>query len=419
MTEKQRESGEPAIRLSGVRKVFSHRLSGESSIKEMALDALALRRSKKLETVALDGIDLEVKRGEAIGVVGRNGSGKTTMLKLIAGVTPPTDGEVKTNGRIGVITDLQSGFHGDLSGMENIFLQAALQGIQRQDVFPLLDDIQYFAGLDEFIYTPVKNYSSGMFVRLAFALAVHFSPDILLLDELLSCGDRYFQAKSLRRAKELKAKGVTIFLVSHFPEQIEPIADRVIWLDKGRVVSDGPTRKVLSQYQGDDINVFSQKPGDSYSLIGSSLANSQRFGSGEAFIEQARLINAEGQETDHFDEGEPIGVELEINTRQRCPVIDFVCSFYRDDGVYVGYSQSSALGFMLRDHEGQARIRMEAEPILADGLYLLTCALLPGEADYHSFYDICIRFTKFWVKSRQPRKVPSLCQFPMKVTWGP
>jgi ABC-2 type transport system ATP-binding protein len=198
---------------------------------------------------ALRDVTFTMDRGETVGVIGRNGSGKSTILKLIAGVTAPTTGEVRVAGRVSPLIELGAGFHPDLTGRENVHLNASLLGMSGQEIKDRFDDIVDYAELREFIDTPVKRYSSGMYVRLAFAVAVHSDPEVLLVDEVLSVGDAFFQEKCLERMHDFQRRGTTIVVVSHTLELITSFCERAIWLEHGRVVAEGPAAAVVDQYR--------------------------------------------------------------------------------------------------------------------------------------------------------------------------
>ena len=198
---------------------------------------------------ALRDVTFTMDRGETVGVIGRNGSGKSTILKLIAGVTAPTTGEVRVAGRVSPLIELGAGFHPDLTGRENVHLNASLLGMSAQEIKERFDDIVDWAELREFIDTPVKRYSSGMYVRLAFAVAVHSDPEVLLVDEVLSVGDAFFQEKCLERMHDFQRRGTTIVVVSHILELITTFCERAIWLEHGRVVAEGPAVAVVEQYR--------------------------------------------------------------------------------------------------------------------------------------------------------------------------
>lgn len=198
---------------------------------------------------ALRDVTFRIGRGETVGIIGRNGSGKSTALKLMAGVMAPTEGEVRVRGRVSPLIELGAGFHPDLTGRENIHLNGSILGMSGREIDEQFDSIVDFAELREFIDTPVKRYSSGMYVRLGFSVAVHSNPQVLLVDEVLSVGDAFFQEKSLAKMHEFKAKGVTIVVVSHSMELIASFCHRVIWMEHGRVVADGRAAEVAGRYR--------------------------------------------------------------------------------------------------------------------------------------------------------------------------
>jgi ABC-type polysaccharide/polyol phosphate transport system ATPase subunit len=198
---------------------------------------------------ALRDVTFFVSRGETVGLVGRNGSGKSTALKLIAGVTAPTQGDVYVAGRVSPLIELGAGFHPDLTGRENIHLNASILGLSAREIREQFDGIVEFSELREFIEMPVKRYSSGMYVRLAFAVAVHANPEVLLVDEVLSVGDTFFQEKCLDRMHEFQKRGTTIVVVSHSLALVENFCERAIWLEHGRLVMEGPAREVVQRYQ--------------------------------------------------------------------------------------------------------------------------------------------------------------------------
>jgi ABC-type polysaccharide/polyol phosphate transport system ATPase subunit len=204
---------------------------------------------RSAEMWALRDVSFDVKRGEALGVVGHNGAGKTTILKLLSGITTPTRGEITIRGRLAALVEVGSGFHPELTGRENIYLHGAMLGMRRSEIARMMDSIIEFSGVAEFIDTPVKRYSSGMYVRLGFSIVAHLDPDILLLDEVLAVGDVAFQAKCIDRIAELRKKGCTIIFVSHDLAAVYRVCDRALLLSHGQVVMEGAPRPVIDQYQ--------------------------------------------------------------------------------------------------------------------------------------------------------------------------
>jgi len=225
-----------------LRKTF--KLRHTHSLKETFIAALR-RRQLSTEFNALDGVDFTIRSGDAVALLGFNGSGKSTLLKLISGVLLPDEGVVLTRGRVAGLIEVGAGFHPDLSGRENIYLNAAILGMAKREIDERFDDIVAFSEIEQFIDTEVKHYSSGMFLRLAFSVAIHTEVDILLIDEILSVGDEPFQKKCLARIRELHAQGKTLVVVSHDLDMVANLCERGILLDKGRVIFDGGSHEAV------------------------------------------------------------------------------------------------------------------------------------------------------------------------------
>lgn len=254
------------------------------------------------EMWALRDVSFDVKRGEILGVVGRNGAGKSTLLKVLSRVTAPTDGEVRVKGRIASLLEVGTGFHPELTGRENIFLNGAILGMTRNEIKRKLDEIVAFAEVDRYLDTPVKRYSSGMYVRLAFAVAAHLEPEILIVDEVLAVGDAEFQKKCLGKMKDVAGHGRTILFVSHNMEAVRNLCTRGIWLAGGQLVEEGPAEKIVGSY-------FGTTGSQSY-LVRPNQAR------GFA-IDAVRLKNRDGLETSQFQPGEELIVEIAFNARIR------------------------------------------------------------------------------------------------------
>jgi ABC-2 type transport system ATP-binding protein len=240
----------PAVALRGVSKRFYFYEHRTSSLREWFIRRV-LRRPLHVRRAAftLHDVDLTVGRGEAVALLGRNGSGKSTVLRLIAGIYQPSTGTVRTEGRITAVIELGAGFHPELTGAENIALYAAVLGLTRKELAVRYDDIVEFAAIPDLPDTPLKYYSSGMEARLAFSVAVCLQPDILLLDEVLAVGDQAFRERCLERLRQYHARGGTLVLVSHELEQLRELCTRGVWLDQGRIVMDGPIDLVLEKYR--------------------------------------------------------------------------------------------------------------------------------------------------------------------------
>ena len=242
----------PAIRVEGLTKLYRRTAPGDRmrTFKSALVDGSLTRHLRREEAiVALDGVDFTVGRGEAFGVVGGNGSGKSTLLKLVAGMLKPTTGRIQVDGRVAALIELGAGFHPEISGRENVYINGAVLGLSRRQISRRYQEIVEFSGLGDFMEEPVKNYSSGMYVRLGFAVAVHTEPDVLLVDEVLAVGDEAFAHRGVRRIEELLAAGRTLLLVSHSLDLVAGLCDRVLWLDGGRQRMVGEPRRVIDAYR--------------------------------------------------------------------------------------------------------------------------------------------------------------------------
>ena len=238
--------GSEAIKLEHITKIYKLYNRNRDRLK----DSLGLTRKKCYsEHYALKDVSMNIRQGETVGIIGVNGSGKSTILKIITGVLNATSGNMEINGRISALLELGAGFNMEYTGLENVYLNGTMLGFSEEEISSRLQDILDFADIGEFIHQPVKTYSSGMFVRLAFAVAINIDPEILIVDEILAVGDADFQEKSKRRMLELMGGGTTVLFVSHSLGQIQEMCDRVLWLEKGRLKMAGKTETVCAMYQ--------------------------------------------------------------------------------------------------------------------------------------------------------------------------
>lgn len=238
-------SDPPGIEFTRVSKRFQ--IQEEKTLREF-VPALFRGRAWSPPFYALQDVSFRVDRGETLGIIGRNGSGKSTILKLIAGVSAPSQGEITVCGRISPLIELGAGFHPDLTGRENVFLNASILGMSRKEALARFDEIISFAELWDFVDTPVKRYSSGMYIRLGFSVAVHSDPEILLVDEVLAVGDAAFQEKCLSKMQEFRSRGVTIVLVSHSMDLVQEFCERALLLNGGYLLADGAPTEVVQHY---------------------------------------------------------------------------------------------------------------------------------------------------------------------------
>ncbi len=267
---------------------------------------LAATSSTRHQVWALDGVSLTVPQGRAVGIIGRNGSGKSTLLKILSRVTPPTSGRVEVRGKVGTLLEVGTGFHPELTGRENVFLSGAILGMRRAEIACRFDEIVEFADVRRFVDTPVKRYSSGMYLRLAFAVAAHLEPQILLVDEVLAVGDAAFQRKCLGRMGDVAGQGRTVLFVSHDVDAVQRLCSECVLLDGGRIVAHGPTAHVVEQY-------LSQVHGDTVSSDWIDLRARPRRGTGEARFVAARVAAAEGVGGRPYPGG-PLDIALQIDS---------------------------------------------------------------------------------------------------------
>ena len=251
---------------------------------------------------ALKDIDLEVYQGEVLGIIGKNGAGKSTLLKLLSKVTKPSTGSIKTKGRIASLLEVGTGFHPELTGRENIFLNGAILGMKKYEIKSKFDEIVDFSGCERYIDTPVKRYSSGMYVRLAFAVAAHLDPEILVVDEVLAVGDAEFQKKAIGKMKDVsEGQGRTVLFVSHNMGSINALCDNCVWMENGRIRETGKSTKIISNYlKGDKANTATS--------FNWELEN--RPGDSQIKLNQFRFIDKEGKTKDEFKVDEDFGIEI-------------------------------------------------------------------------------------------------------------
>jgi len=288
------------IRANGVSRRFRVHARQARTLKEL----FVLRgRTEASDVWALRDVSVAIERGEAVGLIGRNGSGKSTLLRLIAGIIKPTEGEVAVGGRVGSLLELGAGFHPDFSGRENVFLNGAIYGLKRAQIRERFDEIVAFAELEDAIDRPVRTYSSGMYMRLGFAIAAHLDADVLLLDEVFAVGDEAFQRKCFGKIFEFKQRGGTIVFVSHDATQVERLCERAVLLRDGHKEFDGPTHEALVRYRR--VLAAEVDPAE-------RAGGLREWGTGEATIADARLVGAEGAERQQFLAGEPFSLRLRI-----------------------------------------------------------------------------------------------------------
>jgi lipopolysaccharide transport system ATP-binding protein len=275
---------------------------------------------------ALSDISFEVKKGEVLGIIGRNGAGKSTLLKILCKITPPTNGRAEIRGRVSSLLEVGTGFHQELTGRENVYLNGTVLGMTKKEVDRKFDDIVEFSGVEKFIDTPVKRYSSGMKVRLAFSVAAHLEPEILLIDEVLAVGDQNFQRKCLNKMEEVGKHGRTVIFVSHNMPAVTRLCPRTILLDEGALVADGPSHQIVREYLNSDFHT----PGERY---WSDLATAP--GGEIARLNGVRVITQNGEIVDTADIRKTVCIQMEYQVLRSGYVLSSVFDFYNDKGIHM------------------------------------------------------------------------------------
>ncbi len=371
-----------AIRIENVSKLYRRTSAGHHlrTLKSALLERSLVKGLRQEDAIpALVDVSFDVAKGEAVGLIGSNGSGKSTLLKTVAGILKPTSGSITVDGRVAALIELGAGFHPEISGRENIYINGAVLGLTRRELDARFGDIVEFSGLKNFIDEPVKNYSSGMYVRLGFAVAIHTDPDILMVDEVLSVGDEAFSHRCLRRIEEFLASGKTLLLVSHSLSLIEDVCDRAIWLDRGRLRASGLPRRVVDSYresiaaaeglahqqakqerdeEDDDGEDVEEDPGDP-----------MRWGSREATVEDLKIWVG-GEERYHFQAGDT--VRFEVSARAHRELEDFVF------GIAIQTPRGVECWGTNTDLEGFIPSRLEAKTVRVE-IECPNLRLSPGE----------------------------------------
>jgi ABC-type polysaccharide/polyol phosphate transport system ATPase subunit len=428
----------PAIELKDVSKIY-RRYSGRkfATLKSALLQRSILRDLSPTETFpALQHVSFSVAPGRTCGVVGPNGSGKSTALKLVAGITKPTSGTVTVNGRVSALIELGAGFHPEISGRENVFINGIMLGLSRREITQRFDEIVGFAELEEFIDAPVKTYSSGMYMRLGFAVAINVDPDVLLVDEVLAVGDEGFTHKCLDKFAEFRRHGKTILLVTHSLGLVERFCDEALWLDSGRVRADGDPRRVIDAYlaaveKGEEallasttaralaavstpgaespnwaqpaapaeLQAVEQRPSRP-ELQDMFRAVEGRWGSREIEITEVTLVDHVGQPSFVFHSGDAMSVRLKVTAH--APAHDFVfgVSLFNVDGVCC-YGTNTFIEEMDPQRlDGNVEVTLAIESLdLVEGTYKLDVAVHTCDGYPYDYHRLLYTFR---VKSRTP-----------------
>ncbi|MBO9361061.1 MAG: ABC transporter ATP-binding protein [Thermoflexus sp.] len=392
--------GSAMIRFDRVSKRFYIHCRRPRSFHELFVEGWRFWRRTPGEAFwALQDVSFEVRPGETIGLIGPNGAGKSTVLKLAARVLEPTSGRVEVRARVAALLELGVGFHPELTGRENVFLSGAFLGIPRQEMARRLEAIVAFAELEDYIDVPVKHYSSGMYVRLAFAVSVYLDPEILLVDEVLAVGDAAFQHKCTDHLIALQRAGVAILLVSHDLEAVQRLCHRALWFDHGRIQMEGTPSSVVQAYldqvrQRDNQAVRDCNPHEAPA----------RWGSGRIRIEQVYLSDGEGRERYHFETGETMRIHLRYRAEERIDRPIFGLAIHRQDGVHICGPNTAFSGFEIPWVEGIGEIIYTIPTLpLLEGTYLISVAATDErDIEMFDYHDRAYVFRV--VRSRHPER---------------
>jgi ABC-type polysaccharide/polyol phosphate transport system ATPase subunit len=404
-----------AIELCAVTKLYrryAHRRQF-ATLKSALISGSLVRDLRPDETfTAVDGVSFSVPAGSVFGIIGRNGSGKSTLLKLIAGITKPTSGEVRVEGRISALIELGAGFHPEITGRENVFINGVMLGLTKREITERFDEIVRFAELEAFIDSPVKHYSSGMYMRLGFAVAVHVDPEILIVDEVLAVGDEGFSLKCLDKFAEFKRRGKTILLVTHGLGTVQKFCDGVVWLDEGKVKGHGDPRRVVQMYLSDVAvaeevllstedkkRVEATKPDEKIAQAGSGesspdgeppadmfLASEGRWGSRDATITDVTLHGDDGP-THLFQSGGRMTVRMGVTAVEPLDNFVFGISIFNAEGIccYGTNTDIEELKSEMMIGDGEVSVVIERLE-LVEGTYKIDVAIHAREGrpyDYH------------------------------------
>ena len=405
-----------AIELSHVSKVY-RRYSGKqfATLKSALLQRSILRDLRPSETFpALTDVSLTVPKGSTYGVIGRNGSGKSTALKLVAGITKPTSGTVRVQGRVSALIELGAGFHPEISGRENVFINGIMLGLSKREIQNRFDEIVEFAELREFIDAPVKTYSSGMYMRLGFAVAIHVDPDVLLVDEVLAVGDEGFTHKCLDKFAEFRRRNKTILLVTHSLNLVERFCDEALWLHGGRAMGDGDPRRVVDAYLTkveeseeqllasaaakavDGAAPPSERPSDPTANM--FQATEGRWGSREVEITDVAFLDGDQHPSFVFHTGEPMAIRVRVRAAHAVDDFVFGVGLFNADGVCC-YGTNTYLEEMTPQRlDGEADATFAIDSLdLVEGTYKVDVAIHKRDGFPYDYHRLLYTFR---VKSR-------------------
>ena len=398
------EAANLAIQVRDVHKVYRRysRRKHFATLKSALLSGSVMRDLRPDAVFeALKGVSFDVRKGKTFGIVGRNGSGKSTMLKLIAGIGKPTAGSVRVQGRVSALIELGAGFHPEISGRENVQINGLMLGLSRREIADRFEDIVRFAELEEFIDAPVKTYSSGMYMRLGFAVAINVDPDVLLVDEVLAVGDEAFTHKCLDKFAEFRRRGRTVLLVTHSLDLVTRFCDEALWLDSGVVKADGDPKRVIDAYLMDVAASENRElagaastselqvshPNPDVEPTDMFKAAEGRWGSREAEITGVEMIGASGQPAHLFKSGERVDIRLHVRANQRVNDFAFGVGIFNADGICCYGTNTHIEGGSANELVGEGMVVLTIDSLdLVEGTYKLDVAVHRRNGvpyDYH------------------------------------
>ncbi len=434
------------IEVRDVRKYFKVYKDKGHMLRERIVH---FNRNKYEKREVLRGVSFDIKKGESVGLIGKNGCGKSTTLKLLTRILRPNEGTIDIQGRVCSLIELGAGFHPDMSGRENVYINASIFGIKAKEVDKRMDDIIRFSELEEFIDNPVRTYSSGMYMRLAFSVAINMDADILLIDEILAVGDNAFQSKCFNKLKSLKDQGTTIVIVSHALGQVEQLCDRAIWIEKGLIREDGPARNVCKMYldkteesrleraeleyreqlkknaQAGVGSESGEKAGNSredqealerkkkreeakrrnascYEIAPQCCPEAHREGDGKAQYTRIRVLDRDGKENLRFATGDALTVKMEYVCEEEGLPVDFAVAFTRSDWVYC---YGTRVSFDTRQmtkakKEGTVEVTFPSLSLL-EGEYFIDARIVN---DKNEIIDNVFSIVKIRIEHQKPRR---------------
>ncbi len=378
------------IRLRGISRKYRVLHDRNQTLKETLIRG---RRTLSEDIWVLRDVDLDIAPGESVGVIGRNGIGKSTLLKLVSGIIPPQAGTIDVGGVVAPLLELGAGFHIDFTGRENVEMQGALYGLTRREVAERFDDIVEFSEIRSYIDMPVRTYSSGMFMRLAFSVAAHVNADVLLLDEVLAVGDVAFQRKCIRRIQDLRAGGCTLLFVSHSKDAVEQVCDRCILLDYGSIVCDGTTADAFAAY-AESLRVAGHEAtvavGDERDRGGAN------WGSGTVRIDSVRLRRG-NEVSDTFAPGEPMAIELLLEPNEAVPFPVVVVNLSGGDGRPIGSTRATAadLGLDELTEPTWVTLAFRRLPLQQGRFHVSVLVESPDRRELYHHREACCSFSVF------------------------